>query len=135
MTDYILIHLNTDFPPGLSKAQHHDMQMGYCLTIGLQTALQPAQVTHGRPNVPTTHLYDEGGNEIGIDEVATDWLVAGDFSNEGWPNDAAIRSGIAEALGEYLGIDFPPPKLEVQKLTPEEVLQVLSNEAEFWGEA
>ena len=127
MKDYLLV---TGVPPGLLKQQRADASQAWKKGFGRQSANQPWQVTHVRPNTPTVFLYDEDGEVTGVDTTASSWIIAGDFDVPTTVTD------IATVLADYLGVPMPPLRnnIDVFTMTHEEVLQMLHDDPEHWGE-
>jgi hypothetical protein len=69
-----------------------------------QSTNQPNLNTTVRPIVPNEYEYDEDGEIIGVTNAADEWLIAGDFSQETWADDAEMTEDIAQVMCDYLGI-------------------------------
>ncbi len=125
-------------PPGLVNERRPHVKPGIERRIGKPSAAQPADITSARSNRPTVYAYDDKGEIDGIVQVPETWLVAGDMTDEGWMTDAEARNAFAIALADELGINptaLGENKLACVSMTHEEVLQMLVDEAELWGEA
>jgi hypothetical protein len=81
--------------------QHrHDAPGGWKQSIGKgQSTQQPHRNTTVRPKIATKFKEDDE-----IENVADEWIIAGDFGDETWANEIEMTDEIAQVMCDYLGI-------------------------------
>lgn len=135
LRDYILV-IDLKIPPARTDEHRHKTQHGLKKGIGKQSARTAAGKTSVRPNVATVFEYDDEGEVTNIIAVADKWIVAGDFSDEQWADDAEMVTYFEDVIGAYLGA--PPSalknKIGCERKTQAEIHQMISDDPEGWSE-
>lgn len=138
MTNHVqhLVVRDIGIPAGLLKQQRHATKNGLAKGLGRQSNGQPSMITHVRPNKKTVFEYDDDGEIVGIIETATAWIVMGTFTEHNWQTEDEMLTAAATAIAGWLEVPIPPIKMNIscEELTHAEVLQMLKDEPEFWGE-